>query len=66
MSMVTEGLGPAGNDPDYLMRAFHTVSPIGYVYWTVEVQPDEEGLLAPYPSDELTDIVVLVETLADT
>lgn len=63
MSLVTEGYGPAGNDPSYLMRAFHTASPIGFVYWTVEVTPDEDATQAPYPSNELTDVVTLYEFL---
>ena len=42
----------------FVMRAFHTVFPTGYVYWTVPNVPDGAALLAPYPAIELNDIVV--------
>lgn len=63
MSVVTQGLGPSENDPNYVMRAFHISSPVGYVYWTVEAEPDGSGEQAPYPPAELNDIVVLEEVL---
>lgn len=45
----------------FLMRAYHTVAPIGYVYWTVEQAPDTAGAQAPYPVIELTDIITAHE-----
>ena len=57
MSLVTWGLGPTASPFRFLMRAYHTFAPIGYVYWTVEDNPDTVGTLAPYPAVELTDIV---------
>lgn len=60
MSLVTFGLGPSGgSDPQYTMRAYHTVSPVGYVYWTVTGAPDGSAAQAPYPAIELTDIIIL-------
>lgn len=63
MSLVTWGLGPGGGQPQFVMRAYHTASPVGYVYWTVEGAPDGTGVYAPYPVIDLTDIVVLRELL---
>lgn len=58
MSLVTQGLGPGGAAPlRFLMRAYHTAAPIGYIYWTVENAPDITGALAPYPAIDLQDIV---------
>lgn len=57
MSMLTLGLGPPVPPLQFLMRAFHTSSPIGYVYWIVEDQPDSGAVDAPYPSDQLTDVL---------
>jgi hypothetical protein len=61
MSLVTWGLGPGGGEPKFVMRAYHTVGPLGYVYWTVEGAPDSAGASAPYPAIELIDIVVIRE-----
>jgi hypothetical protein len=63
MSLVTYGLGPAGGGGGggggvYLMRAYHTVGPIGYVYWESPNNPDPTATLAPYPLVSLTDILV--------
>jgi hypothetical protein len=64
MSLVTWGLGPSGGgDPIFTMRAFHTVFPTGYVYWTVSGVPDSGAASAPYPAIELADIVVVREAL---
>jgi hypothetical protein len=45
------------------MRAYHTVAPLGYVYWEVEDVADFTGtaLNVPYPAVDLTDIVVAYE-----
>jgi hypothetical protein len=43
------------------MRAYHTVGPIGYVYWTVSGAPDGAAASAPYPAIELIDVVVIRE-----
>lgn len=59
MSLVTWGLGPGGGETKYVMRAYHTIVPIGYVYWTVEGAPDGTGAQAPYPAVDLIDIVVI-------
>lgn len=59
--VLTQGLGPGGaggSTTRYIMRAYHTVSPIGYVYWSVDDAPDSGGTQAPYPPNELTDIVI--------
>lgn len=59
MSLVTWGLGPGGGgQTSYTMRAYHTVAPVGYVYWTVEGAPDDTGASAPYPAVDLTDIII--------
>lgn len=57
MSFVTQGLGPNEPPLQIVMRAFHTTVPIGYVYWTVNVEPDAAAEFAPYPAVQLTDIV---------
>ena len=64
MSLVTYGLGATGGGAalSFVMRAFHTVFPTGYVYWTVLNTPDATAAFAPYPAIELTDIVVLRES----
>lgn len=59
MSLVTYGLGPGGAEPKFVMRAYHTIAPIGYVYWTVDGAPDGTAAQAPYPAIELIDIVVV-------
>lgn len=58
MSIVTYGLGPTQAPFRFLMRAFHTSAPVGYVYWTVEDAPDTTGTApnVPYPSN-LIDII---------
>lgn len=61
MSLVSWGLGPGGGEAQFVMRAFHTVGPIGYVYWTVFGAPDGTGASAPYPAIDLIDIVVIRE-----
>lgn len=62
MSLVTYGLGAGGAAPlQFLMRAYHTIAPIGYVYWTVENVPDTAGAQAPYPAIELVDIITAYE-----
>lgn len=62
MSLVTWGLGPGGGgETSYVMRAYHTVGPIGYVYWTVSGAPDGAAASAPYPAIELIDVVVIRE-----
>ncbi len=53
----------AVNGPTYTMRAYHTVAPVGYVYWDSPGEPDDEAAVAPYPPGELTDIVVIREVL---
>lgn len=60
MSLVTLGLGPTTAPLRFLMRAYHTVGPLGYVYWEVEEVPDFTGTAAnvPYPAVDLTDIGV--------
>ena len=57
MSLVTQGLGPGSAALQFLMRAYHTVGPIGYVYWEVTGTPDPAGTFAPYPAIDLLDIV---------
>ena len=62
MSLVTWGLGPGGGgEASFVMRAYHTVGPVGYVYWTVSGAPDSAGAQAPYPAIDLIDIVVIRE-----
>lgn len=59
--VLTQGLGPGGEGGSefrFIMRAYHTVSPIGYVYWSVDGVPDGSGDEAPYPPGELNDIVI--------
>ena len=51
--VITQGLG---QNRVYLMRAYHTSSPIGYVYWEVDT-PDTTGAFAPYPANTLTNII---------
>ena len=63
MSLVTYGLGVSGGDASFVMRAYHTSAPIGYVYWTVQTAPDGTGAQAPYPAIELIDIVVVRQFL---
>lgn len=59
MALVTWGLGPGGGGgTSYTMRAFHTVFPTGFVYWTVSGTPDSAGAYAPYPAVELTGILI--------
>lgn len=43
----------------FRMRAYHTVSPVGFVYWNAVGAPDATAKGAPYPALELTDIVCL-------
>jgi hypothetical protein len=57
MSLITQGLGPGEPPLQFLMRAFHTTVPIGYVYWITNVEPDTTGAFAPYPALQLTDII---------
>jgi len=57
VSLVTYGLGAAGAPLRFLMRAYHTIGPIGYVYWEVTGSPDPIGTFAPYPAVNLLDIV---------
>lgn len=61
MSLLTWGLGPGGGDTKFVMRAWHTSSPIRYVYWTVDSVPDSAAAQAPYPANELIDVVVVRE-----
>lgn len=42
----------------YIMRAYHTVSPLGFVYWEVTGTPDTSAAYAPYPSGQLTDTII--------
>lgn len=49
-----------GSDLGYIMRAYHTVAPIGYVYWRAETDvPDTSATFAPYPLADLTNIMVV-------
>lgn len=57
MSLITQGLGPEDPPLQFLMRAKHTTSPVGFVYWTVNNAPDVAALFAPYPSGQLIDII---------
>jgi hypothetical protein len=59
MSLVTQGMGPSVSSVKYVMRAFHNVAPLGYVYWEVFDTPDTSATFAPYPLVELNDIVVI-------
>jgi len=63
MSLVTLGLGPTTAPLRILMRAYHTVAPVGYVYWEVEDVPDFTGTATnvPYPAVDLADILVAYE-----
>jgi hypothetical protein len=60
---VTYGLGAGGGGASvsFVMRAFHTIFPTGFVYWTVPNVPDSAGAFGPYPAIDLADIVVIRE-----
>jgi len=53
MSLATYGLGLTTPPLVFLMRAYHTVVPTGYFYWTVEETPDTTGTQSGYPTIEL-------------
>jgi hypothetical protein len=42
----------------FVMRAFKTSSPTGHVYWSVINEPDANGDLSPFPTADLTDVVI--------
>lgn len=43
----------------FLMRAYRTTTPVGFIYWQVEGTPDTEGSYSPVPAGELEDILVV-------
>jgi hypothetical protein len=57
MSAVTNGLGVMTPPLLFMMRAYRTTPPGGYIYWEVEDAPDITAAQAPIPAIELTDIV---------
>jgi hypothetical protein len=46
----------------YVMRAYHTTVPIGFIYWEAFDDPDTAATFAPYPLIDLTDILVQERT----
>ena len=42
----------------FLMRAYKTSVPTGYVYWDSPVEPDPTGALSPYNPGDLSDVVI--------
>lgn len=58
-TVLVQGLGFNATGSKFIMRAFHTASPVGFIYWYVYESPDASATQAPYSSGSLNDIVVV-------
>jgi len=56
--MRPEDWNSSSSVPRFLMRAYRTTSPQGFIYWNAMETPDLTATQAPVPSGELTDIIV--------